>query len=177
MHERTPARLWPIQATWLRQPPHAVFWQGFAARPRLAHGKRTALHDGASVVRGDHSSARMAPADRTPRLVIEPLVPTGRSPRLLPRPTSLASRLLPRRTPTRLIQPVLQHVLRIARRPPVRQQGLQLRLTGTQPQQHGFRANADKSDNRRPRSRLGNPASVDQTNGRSSAPATPASAP
>lgn len=48
----------------------------------------------------------------------------------------LTPRLLPRRSPPRLVQPMLKDVLRMARRPPVRQQRLQVRLPRAEPQQH-----------------------------------------
>ena len=50
------------------------------------------------------------------------------------RATCLALFLLSRRPSPRLVEPVLEHVLRVTRRPAVRQQRHQVRLPGAQPQ-------------------------------------------
>ena len=68
-----------------------------------ANVKRTVLPGGSAAGRPRSGSARrprhprMTAADPTSRLIIEPLWPTCRSSRPLPRPPSLARRLLPRR--------------------------------------------------------------------------------
>src|SRR5262249_5270080 len=111
------------------------------ARPSHHLCKRTVLPAGSAGRPGSRRGAgylsdlRVTTADHSLRLVTGYLSSLRRSSLPLPRLRSppLAGRLLPRRLPPRLIEAMRQHVLPMARRPPVRQQRFQVPLPPPHP--------------------------------------------